>query len=511
MRTFGALLLALGLSGCALFRDFDELTREAMSPQELCANRCDDGDPCTVDRCGDGGCIHEPLSCEDAEDGCPRACEAGRCVRRAGIVADDLQETAVGDIYYSQLIEHEGRFFHAIHGRFENVNDILLRSYPSEGNTRHARELALTATTEPKGYQPISPGSMIAAADGTLYTYFAARPVESDPNTAGTVLRVATNLDLNLRGSPVINVANVSNFRSRSRRMGPVAGLTRSGEPFVAWEGCTLSGDECLGEEPELVGDGGLYVQIGEQPVNAPEHLFHPYEFRALAALPGADVPTLVWLSHGPGQTRLNLWSTTTETASATRGVDAGVADAGALFPPACVVPSGTGYSLATTQHRPQLWGLAWTTRADDGFLGALSSLCTDRNCMPTAGSLGNCVPLADDLQRLEGARHVALGSVEHPESDDEIYQVTAHTFADEGLIHLALRLDRVAPGALAPQSHLATVTLASAKTAELPEWPTLAVSNEGKLLVSWIQPRAAQTELHVQRHRICFGEPLER
>lgn len=512
MRGTSALLLGLGLSSCALFRDFDELAREhePMTAEEICANRCDDGDPCTVDRCADGGCVNEPITCP-SEDGCPRACEEGRCVPRAGIVPDGLQETSSGDIYYSQLIEHEGRFFHAVHGRFDGIDDILLRSYPSEGAKRHPRELTLAATTETKGYQPISPGSMIATTDGVLYTYFAARPVESSASTAGTVLRVATNRDLNLRGSPVINVANISNFRFRSRRLGPVAGLTSTGVPFVAWEGCTLSGSECMNEEPELVGDGGLYVQVGEEPVNAAAHMFHPYEFRALATLQGATVPAVVWLSQAQGKTQLNTWSSASTTATDAGVADAAVVDASAALPQACVVPTGPGHSLSVTQHRPRLWGLAWTTRVNDDFAGALSTLCTGLECAPVGGALGACMPLVSEVEVLERTRHVALGAVAHPDSEEETYQVAAHTFSGEDHAHLALRLARVYPLASSPEPPLATVTLASATTAQLPEWPTLAVSTEGKVLVSWIQPKGAQSELHVQRHKICFGAPFER
>jgi hypothetical protein len=48
----------------------------------LCPGGCSDGDPCTDDVCGTGGCTHSPLRCDDAI-----ACTVDACDSRRGCVS----------------------------------------------------------------------------------------------------------------------------------------------------------------------------------------------------------------------------------------------------------------------------------------------------------------------------------------------------------------------------------------------------------------------------------------
>jgi hypothetical protein len=482
-----------------------------------CARNCEDDDPCTVDRCVAGRCENEPMVCE-ATDACMEAsCVNGMCVEApmVGVVFDGYDETLDGDsIYRSELVGSGDRFYRATYGSWDGQPDVVFSVFDRDADEPLAETRA--SAHLPEGIVVMSPAAL--APDTrlglTLYAYVAVKNEGQPDDVAGAVALLRFNRDLSLlEEGGVTVVASTSNYRYESDRLGPAAGLTAGGEPFVAWNGCTTSGPTdaptCVSTEPGSDGQGGIYIQIGDDPlsVNEPGDYFipDPRPVSGLAVVDTGDAPGAMWMANEtPG------------------GVDVTVAMANGQDPVSLVRcntdDSSTGYALDAWRSLGNLWTTSWSTRMGTSYASELAVLrCLDGACEDVSIAAGteSCSESQSAARVLDGARNVVTRTLARPgDPAERLYQTaTAATSDDEGsrveLVVNRLDFDLSQEAAVNSSMPVGRVELSAQDPDEAPGWPALAAVPPDALAVSWVETgdQSGSESVRVQRYRICFGD----
>lgn len=75
-----------------------------VNPPCVGAGDCDDGDPCTVDDCMGGACVHTPVDCDDGDPCTTDTCVGGNCVHTPTVSKDCPQIPAMSNVGMAVLI-----------------------------------------------------------------------------------------------------------------------------------------------------------------------------------------------------------------------------------------------------------------------------------------------------------------------------------------------------------------------------------------------------------------------
>lgn len=479
-----------------------------------CTDDCDDGDPCTIDGCVAGRCQNEPISCE-TDDSCTQAsCVDGQCVetRAFGVVEDGFEERIeASTAYRSTLVGAGDRFYRATYGVWDGQPDILFSVFGREGDAPLAE--ARASDVLPDGIVPMSPAAL--APDTrlglSLHVYVAVKADDQGDAAAGSVARMRFNRELALLGEVEL-ISSLPNYRYESDRLGPAAGITSSGEPYVVWNGCTTTGTpegpDCVTTEPSN-GSGGLYLQFGEDEldVSDPGAAFipEPRSVTGLATLDAGDTPGAIWMANeSPGGVDILLGSGAGNPQAITQ----------------CNDGSGlTGHSLDAWRSLGNLWTTSWSTRMGTTFSTELTVLrcandgsCTDLGLPVDANS---CTEEQTQARVIDGARSVVTRTLARPgDPAERIYQsaVAVTSEDDETSIELIvnqLDFDLSGEAEVGSSTPVGRVQLAPAGADEATGWPALATVAPDRIAVSWLESRGStdSAAVRVQRYRICFED----
>jgi hypothetical protein len=439
----------------------------------LCPEGCDDGDPCTDDVCVNGVCEFSAAS---------------------RIVEDGFSEAVSGsNVYRSTLIAGTDQFYLAVYGDLADGRDIALYRIPSVGDSWTPGPLISELDSFGTDV-PISPAALVFdAASNTVYAYFAIGPsAPSNFFNAGQVQRAV--LSDQLQASSVTAVSTDHNYRYVDNTQGPAAAQIPGGDVFVTWPGAPPPGSALY---------AGIYLQSGTSalPLAATPDLYEPAEVRGLAAIYGLGNDTdrgvkgALWQAQRNNANQVDTHMQLQGWAKQTFGQ--------------CVNNNVQGISVSTSRaHLDGFWFATWTKkRASSWVTEATSILCLGPGICAFNATCGDAQSQLDDVRNPKIATYHRLSdanSVAH----QALVASQVDTANDSTAINLLVqRLSLENPEAGLTTSEVDTLKLAEGAASNGPDWPEVAVIEPDKVAVSWIESRANNDILHVNRYRICYGD----
>jgi hypothetical protein len=437
-----------------------------------CPESCDDGDPCTDDRCVNGSC---------------------EAVAAARIIEDDFQQTITGlDLYRASLVPGTDQFYLAAYGNFATGQDIRLYRFASNGDEWVEGPL-MTDVVGAGADVPISPAALVFGSDDNLYAYFALGPVAPvNFLNAGQVQRVVLNATL--EASTLDPVSADQNYRYINNTLGPAAAQLPGGDVYVAWAGAPPPGTALA---------AGIYLQSGTAALAtaATPDLWEPAELRGLATIYGLGNETDLGVKGA-------LWQAQR---SNTNQVDTHMQLLGGLRQTfgQCVNNGVQGVSASTSRaHLDGFWFTTWTKQRDTSFVTeATSILCLTPGLCAFNATCGDAQSQLDDVRnpkiatyhRLSDANTVAHQALTASQIDVD------NDRTDINL--LVQRLSLEDPEAGLTSSEVGTLRVAQGPASNGPNWPEVAVIAPDKVAVTWIEYGANEDTLHVSRYRVCYGD----
>lgn len=461
----------------------------------LCASDCVDGDPCTQDICGENGCENPPVECMPTEPCMAAQCVDGACIETptTGVVADGFEDAVVADqVYRTTLVGADDRFFHAVYGVFDGVNDLRLGAFDATGDVKaRTQELAAALGTS---FEIASPGALVADTRATalaLNVYVGVRFTEDGVTSPlGEVLRIAYDRDVRLASTMAKRLGSAPSYRFVSNQLGPAASQVPGLEPFVIWTG------ERGGDTP----GSGLLFQTGDDVVGIddPGTNFIPTteELSGLQAVYTDSVPGAVWMTDAVGG-GVHLYSATN-----TGGIPSELTQCD-------VSPGLTGYSLNARLTFDNLWTVSWakqgaTFTSENSVVQCSGMTCVDGTGLP----LGQACAATDIESRVNpDVRNLTVESFADPTDPDYLYQIIMVAAGQGDGVTLAVVVNRVniTPSGGAAVK-IGNANIVTGEGASAPSWPEVAVLPPDKLAISWIQPTedGLGQEARFARYRIC-------
>jgi hypothetical protein len=438
-----------------------------------CPETCDDGDPCTDDRCING------------------ACESAAAAR---IVDDDFHETVTGnDIYRATLVTGGDQFYLAIYGDLTGAQDIDLYRFGSGDSQWTAGPRLSELGTSTTGV-PISPAALVFdETTDSLYAYFAlgsAAPVNF--LNAGQVQRVVLNATL---GAATFDpVSTDQNYRYINNTLGPAAAQIPGGDVYVTWAGAPPPGTALA---------AGIYLQSGTAPLAAAAtpDLWEPAEVRGLAPIYGLGNETDLGVKGA-------LWQAQRSNANQ---VDTHMQLLGGLRQTfgQCVNNGVQGVSASTSRaHLDGFWFTTWTKQRDTTFVTeATSILCLTPSLCAFNATCGDAQSQLDDVRNPRIATYHRLSDA-NTVAHQALTASQINAANDRIEINLLVqRLSLEDPEAGLATTEVGTLRVAEGPASNGPDWPEVAVIAPDKVAVSWIEYGANEDTLHVNRYRVCYPD----
>jgi hypothetical protein len=439
---------------------------------------CDDGDPCTTDRCTKAGaCVHDPL----------------------GAIPDGFSDSVSSTtLYRTTMTVLDNRFYVSA---LETVGTKYELAFHDFGLTEKALGLGTTLTALMPGAGTGMPTAVSAAgfekeqSNGTIVAYVAmgTAPVqgqvyrfEFEPGLLGTGLRYQS-------GAP----AAVDTNYVGTNRLFPIAwNLGGGGGDYAAWPG-----------------SGGIYLQNGNN------------------ALKTGTAPTF-GVGAGPfsgGLGPLGVGSSPGVSFVNSSGLHAqGLGQPIPSDIPQCDARAGT--FIADTSVPTGIDGVSFaaSTRTFPNNGGILTEetplLCKVLAAYTSCGGDSSCTKDSEVLSATRAPAITFFTRANDPVG--RVYEVQALPYNDptQSLAYLALQVVRIDidlnDADAAAKTTLITPTPVVVATAPLstggttgPQWPAVAFAGTDRVGLSWLEPGIATAgttgtthdELHVARYRICF------
>jgi hypothetical protein len=467
---------------------------DGSGPTQTCATdeECADPDPCTADSCSNGVCENTALVCESSDPCLDAMCVDGQCVEqpKTGVFLDGFEDVLTGDeLYRTTLVASSDRFFHAVYGIFDGVEDLRLGGFDATGSGR-IRAQSLASGLMGANFEIGSPGSLVIDDTGSVNVYVGARNIALGSATElGEVLRIVFDRDLGLTSQTARKQGSAASYRFGSNRVGPEASMVPGGEPFVVWTG------QLDGATPT----DGLFFQVGDEVVQVddPGAAFIPVAnpVAALRAVHTDTLPAAVWLTDVPGG-GIEVFAGTAagENSQLSQCQDD---------------PGYTSYNLHAGLTLDDLWTVSWSKQgamftSENTVVQCAGSTCEDRSGV----SVGEqCSTEVLEARVSEDFRHLLVEAFEDPEDPNFLYQIIVLAAQDASTTSMAMVVNNVDIG---PDDSGATridnVTFATGSGANAPDYPEVAVLPPDKIVVSWTQRSEDGTrdEAHFARYHIC-------
>ncbi len=431
---------------------------------------CVDSNPCTIDECRDGRCVHRPVECTST-DACQIAeCVEGVCVETpAGLVFDDFETTFSGDVIHSVVVKSTlDRFFYAVSGEFQGVPDLLLGTFEETG--AEVATLSLSSTLAAMDLEVAGRGDLVVepTAGSSLMAYVAVRDVsEAASSMSGQVVRLAFDPDLNLTAEPVL-LGSAESYDFVFARLGPVAMWPEGGEPFVVWPARDVG--------PNV--ETGLLFQVGEEPasISDPGGNFIAVvdELSGLAPFHVAMAPAAAWMTtdDSNGSVRVFLGGHNGTEPSEIRRCDS---DGWIAH----------GFDVWPAPDRSDTWLVAWSTADPEPYLNLTTVECSSTACSAQRA--------CSETGNGGGIGHIILQTAEDANDPDSYNQVQLLTKWTGSTCELRLSDDGV-------------LVVAQGDDDLAPARPGLAVT-PSRRTVAWIQSRNDTEEAHIARYRRCDSD----
>ncbi len=437
---------------------------------------CDDGDPCTNDRCTKAGCVHDPL----------------------GAIPDGFSDSVNSTTFYRTTMTVLNNRFYV--SAFETAGTKYELAFHDFGLTEKALGLGTTLSALVPGTGMGAPTAVSAAGfekeqtNGTIVAYVAMGTgpalgqvyrYQFEPGLLGTGLRYQS-------GAPAAADTNYVG----SNRLYPIAwNLGGGGNDYAAWPG-----------------SGGIYLQNGNNALKA-------------GTTPTFGVGAGPFIGLGPlGATGTPGVSFVTSSGLHAQGVGQPMPSA----IPQCDPRAGTFIAESSVPSGIDGVSFATFTRTFPNNTGILTEetplLCKVYAAYTLCGGDSSCTK---DSEVLSATRAPAVTFFSRPNDPaGRVYEVQALPYNDpvKSLSYLALQVVRVDinlnDADAAAKTTLITPTPIVVATAPLstggttgPQWPAVAFAGTDRIGLSWLEPGIASAgttgtthdELHVARYRICF------
>lgn len=508
-----ALLGAASLTSCSAILDFEalqgsvgvELDGGSPGPDPEDCEEADD-DPCTVpQRNGDGECEELPLECEASDTECMVSqCEDGQCVDRPieGLQALGEPRVARADKMWRSTTEPTvGGFVVAAFGEVNGVNDISLSYLENSEEWQQPPNF-------PGLLETFGNARSIAAAPAIILNELANPPrldvyfpivTDCDAYSQMVIVRLPPDLRSLMQNRAVsAELTDQPNFLTASPRVGVAAGRAEGQAPFVAW----LGGDgNCDDPAPETE---GIYFQTGDNAtiVGRGPSIAERRDVTGIAALnPSADGRGVVWSVD-------TLEPLHTEVFTRFFGV---AGDEGPVF--SCPRAQNANSEQLSVSPLPlNSWATSWSQR---GFSDDVFSANTVSE-FESGGAQDATCPYAASIAAGQGRRPLIPGAVATQAFVyvdglrtiiDQIVLSTRPTAESSETAIVEATVRRVEVGGLAGAMNFGdAVELARLDVSLAPDWPEIAVSEDGYVAASWIQRRddGGGEELRTQQLRLC-------
>ncbi len=472
------LCLALSLPGCSFVLDFEELTRgDDDAPNQTpdggsdkCGT-CNDGDPCTVDTCQAGACVHKPMLCT-SDDPCSQSvCRAGACVaepRLGPVTLDSEHMVQVGTAISNSLVASADRVFASTLATFDDsAVDIVLSSFSADPDgvdksTRIAEALA-------DGYGVASPAALWVN-DNLLHVYVAMSATDAD-SELGEVVDVSLDVNLELATTKATPLASEPSLLLTSYAHGPTVAALPNHARIVAWYGRGSAGET------------GLFVTANDAPIDLRSPGAHfigeGAGLRALSALGTELAPGAAWIDDA-GQVKVATTRSATE-----------------LIPMCSLGPAPR--NLRAIRVTDTLWALTWTTGKQSHPATETSFVfCDDDGCSLPA-DWKECSETTFPERVQSGIAELASTTL-LAEAIPGPLQLSA--IASEAGLGVAL-FDNQTGEAVGPARELV-----AAGDAALPHKLDVVLLPHREGAVSWIGAGSEADVLHLQKLALCLPDP---
>ncbi len=452
-------LAACAAVSCALILDFDELTEgDGADGAISCTSdgECNDGDPCTEDRCNT-----QTNTCESLARTLARIGERKTLTQDIGR-AFRLSMTATGARFYLSVFYETPD---------KSARDVRLHYWDAEGGD-YAEGPLLSTQTIVDLSQPASAAALVAGAGlaPRVHAYVAA-------GTPPAVFHLEMDENLTLL------------LRSRQAETVPSYDPSVTTRAPVAWRGKddTIWGSWITTAKTILLHDGSDNQPLPASPV-AP---FVPVPPPLLVTpLSGGILPGVLWhsadglfgqLQGSPAPVQITQCNTT-----------------------------GTPSSLSSAfLEFNDAWLAVWTRNATNGpTLESSIVQCSDT---------GSCINPAPDCVNSPptrvGTRNGTLAFFQRNAKPSSGYQFAALPAIDSAArsATLSVRLRELlvdADGGASLELELREIANTSlGGQASGPNWPEVAVANENVVSVAWIEPAGNIDVVQWERYRVCYPD----